>query len=148
MGTIGGRSWIMVCFLLASGFACLSGGFALARNHGFSHDLRAKDLEKTHPGAVAYVPTRIEWLTVSLQAALRDYSSLDQSGYLLDITNPDSETVMIFVRYTPDVKRDEMNLAIDTAHKVIKTTAESYGWDRWLKVKEQVERVESSAAIH
>jgi hypothetical protein len=90
-----------------------------------------------HPGSEPYTPTRIDWLTLTLQAALRDDSMAN--GYLLEIASSDPETIVIYVRYTSKVDRQVMNTAIDTARKVINTTAKSYGWDKWVKIREDIE---------
>lgn len=93
---------------------------------------------KTAPGAEPYIPTRIDWLTTTLQASLRE-DAIDADGFALQITSPSSDTILIYVRYTPNVDRARMNLDIDTARKVIDITAKSYGWDTWLKVREDVQ---------
>jgi hypothetical protein len=93
---------------------------------------------KVSPGLEPYTPTKIEWMTLECQAALQDYYSLEGSGYFLDITSPDSETVLIYVRYTPQVIREAMNSSIESAHKVIQTIAKRHGWEGWIKIKEDV----------
>jgi hypothetical protein len=95
-------------------------------------------IKEAHPGAQPDTPTRIDWLTTTLQAALRQDLTVE-NGFSLDIAEPDSETVLIYVRYLPNVDRTIMNMTIDTARKVIQTTAQSYGWDGWVKIKEDVE---------
>ena len=93
---------------------------------------------KFHPGAEPFTPTRIDWLTTTLQAALREEPTQD-NDFDLQITYADPETLLIYVRYAPDVERRRMNKSIDTAHKVIAITVKSYGWEQWVKVKEDVE---------
>jgi hypothetical protein len=46
---------------------------------------------------------------------------------------------MIYVKYLPSVNREVMNMAIDTARKVIAIETKSRGWSSWLKVTERVE---------
>jgi hypothetical protein len=48
---------------------------------------------------------------------------------------------MIFVRYLPTVNRKIMNIVIESAREVINITARSYGWDKWLKIKEDIQMV-------
>jgi hypothetical protein len=62
-----------------------------------------------------------------------------ENKYLLQITSPDSETILIYVRYLRDVEREVMNTHIDSAREVIKITAKSYGWDKWLKIREDIQ---------
>ena len=61
--------------------------------------------------------------------------------FSLNIVQSDHETLLVFVRYQPNVNREIMNASIDTARQVIMSTAKSYGWDKWVKVKERVEMV-------
>jgi hypothetical protein len=94
--------------------------------------------QKLSPGAQPFVPTRIDWLTTTLQASLRD-DQMQTTGFQLQITSPNSETVLIYVRYLPDVNREVMNTNIDAARQVIQITAKSYGWDKWVKIREDVQ---------
>jgi hypothetical protein len=93
--------------------------------------------QKASPGTELFTPTRIDWLTTTLQASLRD-EQLQTSGFLLQITSPDPETILIYVRYLPNVDRYAMNSSIDAARDVIHMTARSYGWDEWVKVREDI----------
>jgi TRAP-type C4-dicarboxylate transport system permease small subunit len=61
------------------------------------------------------------------------------SPFSLQVVNADHETLMIFVRYSPNENRQAMNIAIDAARQVIMIAAKSYGWDKWVKVTERVE---------
>jgi hypothetical protein len=88
------------------------------------------------PGSEPFVPRRIDWLTTTLQASLRTDPT---EGYDLEITSPDPETILIYVRYLPTVNREVMNLGIDAARKVVDITAKKYGWDGWLKVREDIQ---------
>jgi ABC-type proline/glycine betaine transport system substrate-binding protein len=94
--------------------------------------------QKLSPGSQPYTPTRIDWLATTLQASLRE-DALETHGYMLQITYSDSETILIYVRYTRDANRQIMNMSIDTARSVIHTTAKSYGWDDWVKIREDIE---------
>jgi hypothetical protein len=94
-------------------------------------------IDTPSPGSRPYIPTRIDWLTTTLQASLRD-DELDTNGFILQITSPDPSTILIFVRYTASANRQIMDMAISTARKVVNITARSYGWDKWLKIREDV----------
>ncbi|MDM0018174.1 hypothetical protein [Variovorax saccharolyticus] len=92
------------------------------------------------PGLQPYTPTRIEWLEVVCNGQLRAERTSERP-YSLSIVQSDHETLLIFVRYVPSMSgtdRTNMNRDIDTAREVIKITAKSFGWDKWLKVKEDV----------
>lgn len=92
------------------------------------------------PGLQPYTPNRIEWLALLCNDQLRQNSSVD-FPFSLNIVQSDHETLLIVVRYQPNVNREIMNATIDTARQVIMITAKSYGWDKWVKVKERVEMV-------
>ena len=94
--------------------------------------------KKLPPGLQPFTPTRIDWLVTTLQASLRD-DEMQTTNFQLLITSPDPETILIYVRYLPDVNRAVMNSEIDTARQVIQITAKSYGWDKWVKVREDVQ---------
>lgn len=95
---------------------------------------------QSKPGLQPYAPSRIEWLALLLNSQLRQDATVD-SPYSLAIVNTDHETILIFVRYQPNVDREILNTAVETAREVIQITAKSYGWEKWVKVKERVERV-------
>jgi len=67
-----------------------------------------------------------------------------ENGFQLEITSPDPETILIYVRYLADVDRQAMNIVIDADRKVIKITARSYGWDKWLKIREDIQLADES----
>jgi len=94
---------------------------------------------KLSPGLESYTPTKMEWLIMDLQANGRTYLISD-SEYSLDYLNStDAETVTIFVRYRPNINREGMNIAIDTAKYVIQSTAKRHKWDDWVKIREDVQ---------
>lgn len=96
---------------------------------------------KPSEGGQPYVPTRMEWLALDLNATLRVDLSIE-SGYSMDFLGDSArDTIEIWVRYLPTVNREMMNRSIDTAKKIISKTAESNGWSSWLKVKESVEMI-------
>jgi len=94
--------------------------------------------QRLSPGSRPFTPTRIDWLTTRLQASLRD-DSLQTGGFYLNITSSDPETVVINVRYSSEVNRKAMNISIDAARQVVELTAKEYGWEKWLKVREDVQ---------
>jgi hypothetical protein len=94
--------------------------------------------KESHPGLQKHVPTRIDWLTTTLQASLR-VEMTEENKFVLNITSPDSETILIHVRHLPNVNREIMNIYIDAARKVIQIVAKKYGWSKWLKVREDVQ---------
>ena len=98
---------------------------------------RAYD-SKNDPRTRSFSPTRIDWLTTRLQVELRE-DAFDTNGYVLEITTADPEIILIYMPYQSDVNRSLMNMSIDTAREVIRITANSYGWDKWVKIREDVQ---------
>jgi len=90
------------------------------------------------PGLQSYIPNRIEWLGLVLNSQLRQDATLE-SPFSLNVINTDHETILIFVRYQANVDRRIMNMAVEAAREVTQITAKSYGWNRWVKIKERIE---------
>ncbi len=95
---------------------------------------------QSKPGLQPYVPNRIEWLSLLLNSQLRQDATVD-NPFSLNIVYSDHETILIFVRYQPNVSREILNMSVETAREVTQITAKSYGWDKWVKIKERVEMV-------
>ena len=51
----------------------------------------------------------------------------------------DPQTIQIVVRHASTLDRNTLNKTIETAREAIKSTARSYGWDKWVKIRETVE---------
>lgn len=101
--------------------------------------ISAEGTKSIPEGMKDYIPTRLEWLAVELNAMYRT-DMHDLKGYLLFFIPIEKEnTILIFVRYTPQTDRKAMNIGIDAARKVIEINAKSRGWNSWLKVKERIE---------
>jgi hypothetical protein len=92
----------------------------------------------SRPGLGTYTPTEGEWLALVTRAGLRREATLDRP-YSLDIVLADAQTVQIVVRHAPTIDRETLNTIIQTAREAIRNTARSYGWDKWIKIRETVE---------
>lgn len=94
--------------------------------------------QKASPGLERFSPTRIDWLTTTLQADLREELTRDR-GFSMDLTYNGDEpgTVVIYIRYLPDMS-PVGRADIETARSVIGTAAKRYGWENWVKVKEDI----------
>lgn len=89
-------------------------------------------------GDQPYVPTRLEWLAVELNAEQR--VDLPNNAFLLSfVALGTQDTILIYVMYLPSVDRRIMNASIEMARKTIASRAEGSGWSSWLKIKERVE---------
>ena len=96
---------------------------------------RFPDLEGSKP----YTPSRLEWLAVELNANLRVSMSVN-NGYLMSFVPIEKEdTILIYVRYLPNVNREVMNISINGAREVISIKTKQYGWNSWLKVREDIQ---------
>lgn len=89
-------------------------------------------------GMEPYIPTRLEWLAVELNASNR-VDIYDIEGYFLTFIPLEGEnTILILVRYTPKTNREAMNIGIEAARKVLEINVKSRGWSSWLKVREDI----------
>ncbi|MGB7912001.1 MAG: hypothetical protein WCF59_07225 [Desulfobaccales bacterium] len=98
----------------------------------------AQQVQPVPEGMKPYIPTRLEWLALDLNANYRqDMNELE--GYMLNFVALDTEnTILIYVSYNKQTRRELMNRGIDNARKLVENEARSRGWDSWLKVKEEV----------
>jgi hypothetical protein len=115
--------------------ACVNGECTIERDE---RDNRNEQQTPNRPGLTSYTPTKIEWLALAVHSQLRQDSSADRP-FVLSVVQVDHETLLIFVRYHPTVNREMMNSTIGNAREVILETATSYGWDKWVKIRERVE---------
>lgn len=86
-----------------------------------------------------YTPTKLEWFSVELNASYRIELNQDNGYLLLFYPIQKEDTIVIMVRYRPSVQRETINVVIESARQAIKASAEFYGWDKWLKVREDVQ---------
>ena len=125
---------------------CSNGECKIERDESDKRANISEQQTPNRPGLTSYTPTQIEWLALTMRASLRQDASTDYP-YSLDIILVDHETLLIVVRYHPPkngrahptVSPEIMNRTIDTAREVIMSTAKSYGWDEWVKIRESVE---------
>lgn len=88
------------------------------------------------PGMLPYTPTRLEWLTVDLEASYHQDFSRD-SNYSLHYLPKPPNTVLIFVHYTAETSTGNLEKAIDAAKQQVNQDASSHGWSSWVKVEVQ-----------
>ena len=118
--------------------ACVNSVCKIERDEREKRDTRHQKQTQNQPGITPYTPTKIEWLAIAVNSQLRQDSSADRP-FSLSVVQVDHETLLIVVRYHPTVNREMMSRTIDTAREVIMITAKSYGWDKWVKIRESVE---------
>ena len=117
---------------------CVRGECTIERDQQATRDTRNEQETPNRPGLTPYTPTKIEWLALDVRSQLQQDASAD-SAFFLSVVHMDHEALLISVRYLPTVNREMMNSTIDSARKVIMARAKSYGWDNWVKIREQVE---------
>lgn len=92
----------------------------------------------SRPGLGTYSPTEGEWLALVMRTALRREATSD-NPYSLDVVLVGPDTLQLIVRYRPPLTRDGLNKPIEAAREAIRNQARSYGWDKWVKIRETVE---------
>ncbi len=102
-------------------------------------DRRCKSTEETQstpgrPGLGTYIPLEGEWLALIMRTGLRREATRDRP-YSLDVVLADPQTLQTVVRHASTL----LNKAIKTARDAIRSTAGSYVWDKWVKIRETVE---------
>jgi hypothetical protein len=130
---------VLCCFLFFFAFPSALGSAGLEHRGQQSEKSAPSRTDKEHPGTVLFTPTRSQWLILNLEAMFRS-PAIGQSGFGIDFARSaeDSETIVILVRYAPNVSRPEMNAAIDRARNAVQLMANYYGWQDWVKIKEDV----------
>ena len=93
----------------------------------------------SRPGLGTYSPTEGEWLALVMRATLRREATPD-NPYSLDVVLAGPDTLQLLVRYRPPMTRDSLNKTIEAAREAIRNQAKSYGWDKWVKIRETVEQ--------
>ena len=94
--------------------------------------------QATSPGLEPFTPTRMDWLSTTLEANLHEIVMGGGYNFTLDVVATDPETITIRVEYTSNVDRNLMNQHIDDARQAIQVVAKGYGWDGWVKTREDV----------
>lgn len=87
-----------------------------------------------HPGDRPYVPTRLEWLVIELNAEWRVQSDTDHAYSLEFFPLKGKDTVLIAAEFEPGGEIDA-NIAIEAAKLNTVRWAQHYGWEGWVKVE-------------
>ena len=89
-------------------------------------------------GQHPYTPTRLEWLSVKLNA-LETSDDVVRDGYAISYV-PDpyhKNTIQIHCYYIPDQTNEtNINEIIRQSQELTMAFAKNYGWDSWIKTKE------------
>lgn len=104
-----------------------------------SFPVNGEQVQSMSEGMKPYTPTRLEWFALELNANYRTEMN-DLEGYMLSFVPLEKEnTILIYVGYNKQTRRELMNRGIDNARKIIEKAARNRGWNSWLKVREEVE---------
>ena len=106
-----------------------------------SSSLSVADARQELYGLEHYTPTKLEWLAVTVNTGLSHRYSVAEPYHLQVIPIHNEDTLLIHVRYHPQLNREVLNIALDSAREVIHIHARSKGWNSWLKVRERIERI-------
>jgi hypothetical protein len=101
---------------------------------------RATGANVAHPGMAPYTPSRLEWLELQCEIAVKEdtVNATTGSGVTVDTVGRVPESIVLRVRYMPNERRDEMNKMIENKKQLIHAVAKGYRWDSWLKIDEDV----------
>jgi len=98
--------------------------------------LAARSNPPVQPGMMPYTPTRLEWLTVDLEASYHQDFGRD-TPYSLHYLPKAPNTVLIFVHHTSETPAGALETAIDAAKQQVNQDASSHGWSSWVKIEVQ-----------
>lgn len=104
-----------------------------------SFPVNGEQVQSMSEGMKPYTATRLEWLALELNAYYRTEMN-DLEGYMLTFVPLEKDnTILIYVGYNKQTRRELMNRGIDNARKMVEKVARSKGWNSWLKIREEVE---------
>ena len=117
---------------------CVNRECTIERDARVTRDDRDEHETPNRPGLTPYTSTKIEWLALDVRSRLQQDSSAADRSFFLTVVHVDHETLLISVRYLPTANREMMKSAIKSARELIMTTEKSYGWENWVKIREQI----------
>lgn len=89
-------------------------------------------------GSDSYFPTKLEWLTLQLNAKYRLFS-LDNSFIGMYHANKDTDTIIVELIYHPSVTHVKRADILDLLKNAVKLEATRLGWQDWVKTEEKLE---------
>ena len=94
------------------------------------------------PGLKKYTPTRLDWLTVMLNAQFGYDNALSDRFTLSYLPGRDGKTVNVIVKHFADVDKQHMDDRINLAKRAVSAVSEMYDWNTWLEVKVDIEELQ------
>ena len=116
------KSRLVVIGLVVIGLICLTYAWAQHQNEGDK----------------PYTPTRLEWLAVVLNSGM-SVSFENMSMRFVPVSN---NTLKLLVSYSPRQDRAYLNIMVNVTKRSALNIAEGYGFDTWLKIKEEIKMIE------
>lgn len=124
----------MICAMAAVGLLVgLCGGYLYAQS---SRPAGA------NPCLEPYMPTKIEWMRVALNANMKTWHQAGQGTFLIAFGGNGKDTIELRVVHGPQVDQAYMNLMIDEARYAIRQMAKNLGIEPDLKITENVRAID------
>jgi hypothetical protein len=93
------------------------------------------DNTTTRPGDEAYMPTKLEWAALELQANNGVTTWTSESPVMISfVAWSDGKTVLCVIQYTPEVPAQVVKINRDASQRVFDIYAKSRGWE-WLRLE-------------
>ena len=128
----------VVAGILIIGIVAFIGVMRSRGQHKAESGSRAVTRQNVNPGAMPYIPSRLEWLSVDLTASIgSDYA--ENHRYSVGFFGDEKkDTLVIAVVRGPNMTltdRQCLDVELQSARKIISANAESLGWSSWLNVE-------------
>lgn len=92
------------------------------------------------PGLEPYIPTKLEWLALTLNA-YSEAKNMNEYNFVIYYLTEGDNTILIHVQYyVNNVHREMMNVNVEIARNRILREAQARGWD-WVKIKEDYKKL-------
>ena len=89
-----------------------------------------------------YIPTKLEWLTLQLNAKYNFGHSGGDSSYVgMFLENKGTGSIKIQVSYKPDMSVADRNEVVETMKKAVQLETTRLGWQSWAKTTVEMERL-------
>ena len=95
--------------------------------------------EKT-PGSEEYKPSRLEWLAVTVNSIIQAMDLRGINSFFL--ASDDGKTLLLIVMYHADVSEEYLDTYVDRAKRFAQVVSETYGWDSWVEVETNLNKVD------
>ena len=94
-------------------------------------------------GLQPFTPTRIEWLTLTLNATnMFQYnfiSSINKTQIDVTYRGISAEnTIIIMLNHNEGIESEKIGVIMQALRQKVIKLAKSFGWDTWIKVKENI----------